>query len=247
MEQLCIIHRICSVFFSTFNNDAVKDIELIKGGVQAEYGGRLSSVLNVTNKDGDRVSTHGKGSVSLISSRLTGEGPIGNGSWFLSARRTYFDQFISLGKLDEGKNALPLYYFYDANGKINQDFGENDKLSFVGYLGKDDLTYNTGENNFDVGLNWGNTTGSLKWTHIFDRTLFSNFIITGSKFSSELFGGSFSSKFKALNEVTDYSVKGDIDYFATNEHFIKVGFWASQYRFGVLRKFGDNSFYDLLL
>jgi hypothetical protein len=234
-------------FFSTFNNDAVKDIELIKGGLPAEYGGRLSSVLNVTNKDGDRVNTRGKGSVSLISSRLTGEGPIGNGSWFLSGRRTYFDQFISLGKLDEGKDALPLYYFYDANGKFNQDVGENDKLSFVGYTGKDNLTFKEEATSSEAGLNWGNTTGSLKWTHIFDRTLFSNFIITGSKFRSEMTFGNFDSEFRALNELSDYSLKGDIDYFATNEHFIKLGFWFSTYRFNVLRTFGDNVYYDLTL
>jgi len=82
--------------FSTFNNDAIKDVQLMKGGYPAEYGGRLSSVLNVTNIDGDRVNMHGKGSVSLISARLTGEGPIGNGSWFLSGRRTYLDQFVKL-------------------------------------------------------------------------------------------------------------------------------------------------------
>lgn len=128
-------------FFSTFNTDAVKDIDLMKGGFPAEYGGRLSSVLNVTNIDGDRVNTHGKASISLLSSRLTGEGPLGNGSWFLSGRRTYLDQVVSIARLDTGKDALPLYYFYDANLKINQDLSDDDKVSFVGYLGQDDLLW----------------------------------------------------------------------------------------------------------
>ena len=151
-------------FFSTFNNDAVKDIELFKGGFPAEYGGRLSAVLNVTNKDGDRVSTHGKGSVSLISSRLTAEGPLASGSWFLSGRRTYLDRIVALMGLDKGKDPLPLYYFYDANGKINQDVSENDKISFVGYLGQDNLDFNQGDGQISVNLAWGNRTGAMKYT-----------------------------------------------------------------------------------
>ena len=139
-------------FFSTFNNDAIKDIDLMKGGFPAEFGGRLSSVLNVTNIDGDRVGSHGKTSLSLLSTRVTGEGPLGNGSWFLSGRRTYFDQFVSLAELDKGDDALPLYYFYDANAKINQDFGQDDKVSLVGYLGQDDLKWGLGENELAINI-----------------------------------------------------------------------------------------------
>ena len=215
-------------FFSTFNNDAVKDIELFKGGFPAEYGGRLSAVLNVTNKDGDRVSTHGKGSISLISSRLTGEGPLGNGSWFLSGRRTYFDRLVAIMGLDKGKDPLPLYYFYDANGKINQDIGENDRISFVGYLGKDNLDFNQPDNQIDVNLAWGNTTGAVKYTHIFTPTLFSNFVVTASGFKTGLTADFTGSSAQFENRVSDYSIKADIDYYAANEHFIKTGFWWSQ-------------------
>ena len=233
-------------FFSTFNNDAVKDIELFKGGFPAEYGGRLSAVLNVTNKDGDRVTTHGKGSVSLISSRLTGEGPLGNGSWFLSGRRTYFDRLVALMGLDKGKEPLPLYYFYDANGKINQDVGDNDRISFVGYLGKDNLDFNQQDSQIDVNLAWGNTTGAIKYTHIFTPTLFSNFVVTASGFKTGLTANFTGSSAEFENRVSDYSIKGDIDYYAANEHFIKTGFWWSQYRFGVIRKFAGVTYYDIV-
>ena len=216
-------------FFSTFNNDAIKDIDLMKGGFPAEYGGRLSSVLNVTNIDGDRVKTHGKASVSLLSTRVTGEGPLGNGSWFLSGRRTYLDQVVSIAKLDTGKDALPLYYFYDANVKINQDLSENDKISLVGYFGRDDLLWKIENGALTLKLNWGNTTGAVKWTHIFDQTLFSDFIFSYSKYNArtEFNIGGFSAG--QDNGVIDYSLKGDLDYFYSNEHLIKFGIWWSQY------------------
>lgn len=222
-------------FFSTFNNDAVKDIDMMKGGFPAEFGGRLSSVLNVTNIDGDRVETHGKASISLLSTRLTGEGPVGNGSWFLSGRRTYFDTFIAAAKLDTGKDALPLYYFYDANGKINQDFGKNDaghashKLSFVGYFGQDDLKYSLGNNEIKLNMRWGNKTGAVKWTHVFSQTLFSNFTASYSHYAA-LIGATFGGVgFTQDNSVDDLSLKGDVDFFASNDHLVKMGIWYSQY------------------
>ncbi|MFA6540550.1 MAG: TonB-dependent receptor [Bacteroidota bacterium] len=216
-------------FFSTFNNDAIKDIDLMKGGYPAEYGGRLSSVLNVTNIDGDRVNTHGKASISLLSTRVTGEGPLGNGSWFLSGRRTYFDQIVSIAKLDTGKDALPLYYFYDANLKINQDFGQNDKLSLVSYFGQDDLRWSLGNNDISIRMRWGNRTNALNWTHLFSQTLFSNFTASYSYYKANTvfdFGQSFSQ----VNSVEDYSLKGDIDFFVTNDHLSKIGVWWSQYK-----------------
>lgn len=229
-------------FFSTFNNDAIKDIDLMKGGFPAEYGGRLSSVLNVTNIDGDRVSTHGKASISLLSTRLTGEGPIGNGSWFLSGRRTYFDQFVAAFGLDTGKNAIPLYFFYDANAKLNQDFGENDKVSFVGYFGDDDLNYKIGNNELELNMLWGNRTGALKWTHVFSQTLFSNITASYSRYKAKIgadFGGTDISQ---ENSVQDYSIRADVDFFASNDHLVKLGVWWSQYDVQFLQR-GDGEPY----
>ena len=232
-------------FFSTFNTDAVKDIDLMKGGFPAEYGGRLSSVLNVTNIDGDRVDTHGKASISLLSTRVTGEGPLGNGSWFLSGRRTYLDQIVSIAGLDTGKDALPLYYFYDANGKINQDLGEDDKISFVGYLGQDDLAWGIGGGQLSLNMQWGNRTGAIKWTHVFSPTVFSNFEASYSRYVARTrfdFGGS---EFSQNNSVNDYSLRSDIDFFATNEHLMKIGFWWSQYRI-TYTELGDGDPYEFL-
>ncbi len=229
-------------FFSTFNNDAIKEIDLMKGGFPAEYGGRLSSVLNVTNIDGDRVSTHGKASISLLSTRITGEGPLGNGSWFLSGRRTYFDQLVAFAGLDTGKDALPLYYFYDANLKINQDFGEDDKFSFVGYFGDDDLTFKVGTNELELNMLWGNRTGAVKWTHVFSQTLFSNFTASYSRYKAKIganFGGVDISQ---ENSVIDYSLKGDMDFFLSNDHLVKVGIWWSQYEIEYAQR-GDGEPY----
>ncbi|MCX6138058.1 MAG: TonB-dependent receptor [Ignavibacteriales bacterium] len=232
-------------FFSTFNNDAIKDAELIKGGLPAEYGGRLSSVLNVTNIDGNRNEFHGKGSVSLISSRLTGEGPLGNGSWFLSGRRTYFDVFMRAAGLDKGKDPLPLYYFYDANGKINQDFGQDDKVSLVTYFGQDNLTFNP-DKSLGIAMWWGNQTVATKWTHVFSPTVFSNFIATYSHYKAHTefdFGGV---KYIEENGVTDYSLKGDLNFYVTNEHLLKTGIWWSQYNISYSERFGGGDSYSFL-
>jgi hypothetical protein len=232
-------------FFSTFNNDAIKDAEMMKGGFPAEYGGRLSSVLNVTNIDGNRNLFTGKGSISLISSRLTGEGPLGNGSWFVSARRTYFDVFMRAAKLDKGKDPLPLYYFYDANVKINQDFGQDDKVSIVSYFGQDDLNFNQ-DNSFSIGMQWGNETVAAKWTHLFSPTLFSNFIATYSHYKATTafdFGGM---KFNEENGVTDYSLRGDVNFYATNDHLVKAGVWWSQYRVPYIEQMGEGDRYEFL-
>ena len=233
-------------FFSTFNNDAVKDIDLMKGGFPAEYGGRLSSVLNVTNIDGDRVNTHGKASISLLSTRVTGEGPLGNGSWFLSGRRTYFDQFVSLAGLDKGDNAIPLYYFYDANLKINQDISTDDKVSFVGYLGQDDLKFELGDNELSLNMRWGNRTGASKWTHVFSQTLFSNFTASSIRYVSQTsfdFGGF---GFTQSNTTNDFSLRGDVDLFWTNDHLLKIGGWWSQYRVTYTSSASDVDAYEFL-
>jgi len=119
MVRCYTILRIFSVFFSTFNPDAIKDVELIKGGFPAEYGGRLSAVLNVTDIDGDRNVTKGKVSLGIISSRATIETPIGTGALVLSGRRTYLDVVLKVTGLQD-KLGLPAYYFYDLNAKLTQ-------------------------------------------------------------------------------------------------------------------------------
>jgi hypothetical protein len=232
-------------FLSTFNNDAIKDVELMKGGFPAEYGGRLSSVLNITNIDGNQNEFHGKGSVSLISTRLTGEGPLGNGSWFLSGRRTYFDTFIKAAGLDTGDNPIPLYYFYDANAKITQSFGQDDRVSIVSYLGQDDLTFNL-QSDLNLNMRWGNRTISGKWTHLFSPTVFANFYATYSQYDASTnfdFGGF---TMHEENGIKDYSLKGDITFYPANEHLVKLGIWWSQYRITYLERMGEGDEYRFL-
>jgi hypothetical protein len=146
-------------FISTFNADAIKDVEVIKGGFPAEYGGRLSAVLNLTQKDGNQDKFEGVGSVGLISSKLSLEGPIGNGSWFIGGRRTYLDLILGLVPEDP-QNPFPRFGFYDLNGKITQNISPNDKISLSGFMSADDLTLNGAGVGFTIGI--GNRGGSLK-------------------------------------------------------------------------------------
>jgi len=161
--------------FSTFNTDAIKKVELSKGGFGAQYGGRLSSILNVTNLDGNREEFEGTGSISLLSAKTTVQMPIGNiGSLSGSFRRTYFDKTIAKA-IDD----VPNYYFYDGNVKAFFDINDKNKLTISGYGGEDvlDLTFNNNSSE-DVGFNydWGNTTGSVRWTRVISPRLFANFL-----------------------------------------------------------------------
>ena len=160
--------------FSTFNTDAIKQVDLSKGGFGAEKGGRLSSVIDITNLDGNREFFEGKASISLLSAKTTLQMPLGeSGSLSGSIRRTYFDQTIARA-IDD----IPNYYFWDGNIKAFFDINKNNKLTISGYGGRDilDIDFNTNDDT-DLGFqyNWGNITGSAKWTHIISPTLFSNF------------------------------------------------------------------------
>ncbi|TAL65163.1 MAG: hypothetical protein EPN88_09950, partial [Bacteroidetes bacterium] len=153
-------------FFSTFNSDAIKDITLYKGGFPAEYGGRLSSVVDINMNEGNNKEFHVSGGIGIIASRLAIEGPIlkNKGSFMISARRTYADIFLKLlpgtGADSTAKNST--LYFYDLNMKANYRFSAKDRLYFSCYLGRDN--FNLGGN---LGLNWGNVTATTRWNHIF--------------------------------------------------------------------------------
>src|SRR5450759_5186012 len=186
-------------FFSLFNGDALKSVELTKGGFPARYGGRLSSVLEMNMKEGNKEEWHGEGGIGLISSRVTIEGPIkkGKSSILLSGRRTYADLII-YPLLGEEKTG---YYFYDFNAKINYDFGRKNKLYLSGYFGKDKFytKTNTEYVKEDIGFRWGNATGTLRWNHLFTNKLFSN---TSAIFSQYSFG--IYDKYKVVEENKDY-------------------------------------------
>ncbi len=209
--------------FSTFNTDAIKNVEISKGGFGAEYGGRLSSVLDVTNLDGNRREYKSNTSVSLLSAKTTMQVPIGKiGSLSGSVRRTYFDKTIA--KMDALKDEnIPDYYFYDGHIKAYFDLAQSDKLTISAYKGYDDMNFNFDKDNPDsesMFYDWGNTTISARWTHIFSPMLFGNFWVTSSSFDSFW-------KFEDMdeeNDMDDRTVKGNLEYFYSQKLNVKTGF-----------------------
>lgn len=223
-------------FFSVFNGDALKSVELYKGGFPARFGGRLSSVLKMDMKDGDKEELHGKVGVGLISSSFNLEGPIkkGKSSFLLSARRTYLDALIK-PFLPEDENLG--YYFYDLNAKVNYDFGNKNKLYLSGYFGRDAFFYKY-KDQFGKersGLNWGNATATLRWNHLFNNKLFANTslifsdyrfkIFTEDKYEDERY------ELKYTSGIKDFTLKYDMDYLPNPKHAIKVGFQSTFHHF----------------
>ncbi len=216
-------------FFSLFNGDALKSIELTKGGFPSRYGGRLSSVLEMQMKDGDKEKLHGEAGIGLLSSRLVLEGPIikKKSSFLVSARRTYFD-VLTLPFQTSGEKVG--YYFYDLNAKANYEIDDKNKLFLSGYLGRDKFYFKSsyGNGNTDIGeMSWGNATGTLRWNHLFNGRLFSN---TSLVFSNYDFGIGQETEFdnqkyklKYSSGIRDLSLKYDLDYRPSPMHTIKAG------------------------
>jgi len=226
-------------FFSTFNPDAVKDVELIKGGFPAEYGGRLSAVLNVTDIDGDRNETKGKVSLGLISSRATIETPVGTGALVLSGRRTYLDVMLNATGLTQ-KLGLPAYYFYDLNAKLTQNPSANDKISFSGYAGSDHLDFAAANVANDITMNWGNKAGSVEWTHIFGSELFSKLDLNASNFTSQFSVGSTAQSLAWNNAIDDYTARFTLEYIPNERNSIKTGLQATGYETILKIQAGSN-------
>ncbi len=206
--------------FSTFNTDAVDNIELLKGGFPAKYGERLSSVLNVRNRDGNRKEVEGVSRLSFISASSTVEGPwkIGDqeGSFMGSFRRSYVDLIAKL--YDE----IPDYYFYDGHVKVNFDLDMKNKLSISTYFGKDKLNMDLGTK---MSIDWGNSTFTAQWVHLFSAQLFSHFIIAGSTYESN-FGlkTDGDAKMDRKNSISDITFKSMMSYKPDNDHLLEFGF-----------------------
>ena len=227
-------------FYSTFNADAIKDVELIKGGFPAEYGGRLSAVLNLTQKDGNRDEVDGVASLGLIASRLSLEGPLGNGSWFLGGRRTYLD--LVIGLLPESEEPIPDFYFYDANARILQEFGPNDRVSVSAFTSRDELDF--GGNGLDFSMGLGNLAGSARWTHIFGDDLFSSLLLSASNYETGFTGGFSGNGFEVENTISDFSLKTSTEWYASDDLTVKGGVEATQFEFNYLQTFsisGDSA------
>ena len=215
-------------FFSTFNPSAIKDVALYKGAYPSKYGGRLGSVLDVSNRDGNRNRFHGQGGVSLIAARATFEGPIHDGSWIVSARRTYLDPILTAVRSDSSE--IPDYYFYDLNARVNRSLGESDNVMLSGYRGRDDLFLDLDTGSF-IDITWGNAAGTARWTHRFSPGLFGNFLAAASRYTSETRVSIFGTPFRSGNRLLDVTLKGDLDWRLGRSHEINAGILASRFRF----------------
>ena len=206
-------------FFSTFNSDAIKNVSVYKGDMPAQYGGRLSSVLDIKMNDGNNKDYGVNGGIGLISSRLTVEGPIqqDKSSFLVSGRRTYADLFLKLSP-DSNINRSRLY-FYDLNAKANYIFGDRDRLYLSGYFGRDVL----GQANV-VGINWGNTTATLRWNHLFNKRLFSNTSLIYSNYDYRINDNQDGSDFDIFSQIRDWNLKEDLQWYAGSNHTANFGF-----------------------
>lgn len=210
-------------FFSIFNNDAIKDVKLIKGGMPAQYGGRLSSVLDVSMKDGNNKEFHGEGGVGLIASRLTLEGPIvkDKGSFIVSGRRTYVDLVMKPFLKGSAKNSG--YFFYDANLKANYEITDKDKIFLSAYFGRDAFKFKSASEQFGINMPWGNFTSTLRWNRQISPKLFVNTTAVYNDYDFTFEGGQEDLKIKMFSGIRDWNGKLDFDYFAHHNHLIKMG------------------------
>ena len=217
-------------FFSTFNSDAIKDITLYKGGFPAEYGGRLSSVVDIKMNEGNNKAFHLSGGIGIIASRLTLEGPVlkNKGSFMIAARRTYADVFLKLLSRNgpDSTASRSTLYFYDLNIKANYRFSEKDRIYFSCYLGRDN--FNLGG---ALGLNWGNVTATTRWNHIINDKIFSNtsFIFNRYSYKFNIAVGNLT--MKVLSEIKDWNLKEDFHYYLNSNNSIKFGFNAIYHTF----------------
>ncbi|UOQ74232.1 TonB-dependent receptor [Hymenobacter cellulosilyticus] len=239
-------------FFSVFNADALNNVELIKGGFPARYGGRLSSVLDISMKEGNMQEFHGEGAIGIVASKLTLEGPIkkDTASFIISARRTYIDLLarpvINYALSKEGipydERPTVGYFFHDLNGKLNWKVSRRDRLYLSAYTGYDKFygRYNDKDDDGTYykendGLGWGNLTAALRWNHVLNDQLFMNTHFTYSKYQFNVGieqenkiidnGQPRVDKFalKYLSNIRDLSLKTDLDYVPNPDHYIRFG------------------------
>ena len=264
-------------FFSVFNADAINKVELIKGGFPARYGGRLSSVIDISMKEGNMKEFHGEGSIGLVASKLTLEGPIINDktSFIVSGRRTYLDLLarpIIRAQTDGDENVG--YYFYDLNAKINHRFSNSDRLYLSAYLG-DDQFYTRYRGQYspepginldeedEAGLNWGNLTSALRWNHAYNPKLFSNLTLTYSRYRFNIFQRFDNERYdydeerittsqgqtRYLSGIEDWGAKLDYDYIPSPRHHVRFGASAIRHTFtpGALNVQQDDVIDDFVI
>ena len=229
-------------FFSVFNSDAINNMDLIKGTMPANYGGRLSSVLDINMKDGNNKKYGATGGIGLISSKLTIEGPIkkDTSSFIISGRRTYFD-VLAKPFIDTTAFSGSSYFFYDLTTKANYQLSKKDKLFISGYFGRDVFNFNSDDWGFKMNMPWGNATASLRWNHLFSSKLFMNTSLIFSDYKYELnmtqdLDSLPTTETSLFSGIRDWNLKNDFSYYPNPKHKIKFG---SNY---VFHKFNPTSF-----
>ncbi|WP_251047112.1 TonB-dependent receptor [Hymenobacter sp. ISL-91] len=226
--------------FSVFNSDAVQSVDLYKGGFPAQYGGRLSSVVDVKMRPGNPEKIGVSGGIGLISSRLALEGPIkkGKGAFLVAGRRTYFDVFTRqinrLNADDPEFDPIPDYYFYDFNAKANYRLGPKDELFLTGYYGNDVFGFNS-QNGFNFDFNWGNRVASLRWNHVYNSRLFLNTTISYTGYKYEITNRLDQFSFSLASDIQDFTLRSDLDYRPNDQHEFRFGATLTSHRFGTGR------------
>ncbi len=205
-------------FFSTFNSDAIKDMTMYKAGMPAQYGGRLSSVLDIKMNEGNNQEYNVSGGIGLISAKLNVEGPIqkDRSSFLVTGRRTYVDAFLKLSK-DSTVNTNNLS-FYDLNAKANYILGKKDRLYLSGYFGRDNLGVGS-----TFGLAWGNGTGTIRWNHIFSPKLFSNTSLIYSNYNYEISILSGATDFDIFSQIRDWNFKEELQWYINSRNSLRFG------------------------
>lgn len=219
--------------FSNFILDAIKEADLLKGGFNAEYGGRLSAVLNVRSREGNRKRFDGKASLSLLAVQATLEGPVGKGAWLFSARRTYFDQVF------KGTEIYFPYYFYDLQGHVFQDLSPQDRLSVSWYAGQDNLFWEE----FGLEGSWGNRTVSVNYRKLFHSRLVSNWMVAKSRFDI-LFGLGGSSGINETDYIDDLTLRSDWTYFISRNSQLRFGLELKDLDFVYSSSFLDSALFE---
>jgi TonB dependent receptor/CarboxypepD_reg-like domain/TonB-dependent Receptor Plug Domain len=220
-------------FFSIFNGDAIKNTTLIKGGMPAQYGGRLSSVLDISMKDGNMKEFQVEGGIGTIASRLSVQGPIvrDKASFMVSARRTYIDALVRPFIKRSNQFSGSGYYFYDLNAKVNYRFSNKDRLYLSGYFGRDVFDFVNAQRSFDINIPWGNATMTARWNHVFNRKLFANTTLVYNDYNF-LFGAVQNNFELKLNSgIRDLTAKTDFDWYASTNHKVKYGAQYTYHRF----------------
>jgi hypothetical protein len=207
-------------FFSVFNADAIKDVTLYKGGIPAKYGGRVASVLDVRQKDGNNKEFHMSGGIGFISSRLMAEGPLKKekGSFLIAGRTSYVNPILKLANVDSRLS------FYDLNTKLSYELNENNKIYVSGYFGKD--AFSIGD---VLSSTYGNTSLNLRWNHLFSKKLFSNLSLIYSKYDYTL--GFESAGFEWISDINTFDLKYDFDYFINSDFTLNFGANVKTYLF----------------